>query len=194
MLIIAACGSAQRGHVPVNHHGASTHALGAAQRLERLRKDLPAGFNAPGHAVGPGAAAQLTVAPAASLSASQVHLVPLPPRAALGRAVAAVINEPDPLLIRPLFLSSETVRPGGTVIVAATHLGISPPHHDALFILQGPGGRYQRLVAVGGQVAAGVVTLPATLQAGSWIIAVEDLSQLGSEGRVLVDIAELSVS
>jgi len=56
--------------------------------------------------------------------------------------------------------------------VAAAQLGAAP--HDVLFILQGPGGRWQRLVQAWQDVSVAVVTLPSRLAHGTWALAVED--------------------
>lgn len=186
--LVGGCGSSS-----ATHPARQTHVLSARQRLARLRKHLPYGFTAPGHAVGAQSAGELSVAPARSLRMSQIALQPLPSRAQLGEAIASVINEPGPLVLHALFTSTSTIRPGGTVIVAATQLGASAGH-DALLVLQGPGGRFEHLLGVRGGVAAAVVTLPAELPAGTYFLVAEDLSEdAGSAGRVLVDIGSLLV-
>lgn len=70
----------------------------------------------------------------------------------------------------------------------------SAPAHYALFVLEGPGYRGQRLVQAIDGVAAGIVTLPKTMKKGTWAIGVEDLSQVTAgpgdsvQGQVLLDL------
>lgn len=188
--LIASCGSSQPAHRPAR----PTHVLSVGQRLNRLRNHLPYGFTAPGHSVGAQAATKLAVAPASALRMSQITLRAMPSATLLREASASVINEPDRVVLSPLFTSSQAVSPGAKVIVAATKLG-ALAHHAALLVLQGPGGRFQDLLAVRSGVAAGVVSLPTTLKAGSYFLVVEDLSELDDgAGQVLADIGLLSVS
>lgn len=134
--------------------------------------------------------------PATHLRPQTLHLGPFP-RAQLPGLVQAVVNQPVHTVTRPLLIST-ALNPGATVAVAAGDLPTSPSH-DALFILQGPTSRAQRLVAVRHGVAVGVVTLPASLPRGTSILAAEDFSRLRVSGQarptgiVLLDIAVFSV-
>jgi hypothetical protein len=193
-LALAGCGGSSQGkeRKRLHHAGRAEKVASAAQRLASLRKDLPAGFTAPDHAVTPSAPGTLVIAPAPTLLASQVHLTTLPVAGSLRGPLFEMINAPERLLVYPLFLSTQTVNPGGSVIVAATHLG-GAPNHDALFILQGPSGRFQHLVQVRSRVAAGIVTIPPGIRAGTWYLAVEDLSQASRSNAILVNFGELAV-
>lgn len=178
-------------------HGPSASSV-TAGRLAQLRRTLPAGFSAPGAPVPSSARVQLPVSPAAGLRASQVHLAPFPRGAALRSALAAVINLPNAVIVRPLFVSAATVHAGEMVTVAATHLS-TEPHHAVLFVLQGPSYRAARLVAAANRVAAGVMTLPSGMRPGQWYVAVQDLSELhgtstGSvTGSALIGLGALTV-
>lgn len=196
--VLSGCGS---GH----HHQAAARPVHPAtravdpvtQRLDHLRALLPAGFSAPGSAVAAPAPAQLSVAPAAGLKPSAVHVAPIPSHQALLSVLAGTINQPLPLAVHSLFVSSSDPRPGSAFTVAAAHLGTAP-HHAALFILQGPDFRAERLVAEGDGVAAGVVTLPAHMTAGTWYFLVEDLSGVTAtgttdSGTVIVDVGQLTI-
>jgi hypothetical protein len=100
--------------------------------------------------------------------------------------------------VQRLLVSSRELTPGQTVTVAAGRLNASVPH-AARFVLQGPGYRAQRLVETRFGVAAGDVTLPTSMAAGQWALAVEDLSQLHAaahhelRGTAIVDIGIFSV-
>jgi len=115
------------------------------------------------------------------------------PRSSVPSLAQAIVNQPVSTLARPLLVSA-ALRPGENVIVAAGDLPLAPPH-DAMFILQGPNSRAQRLVQVSRGVAAGVVTIPASLSPGTWVLAAEDLSQLRAiaarrpSGPVYLDLA-----
>jgi hypothetical protein len=140
----------------------------------------------------------LAVAPASRLSPAQVHLAPVPARHTLQAVLAGTINEPFQLMVHPLFVSTSEAKPGGTITVAATHLG-TVPQHAALFILQGPHFRAEKLVEVGDRVAAGVVTLPTRMNGGAWYFLVQDASGItvtgdGKDtGSIIVDVGRLSV-
>jgi hypothetical protein len=172
-LVITGCSS--------SHHAARstpTTVGQSARSLQHLQHDLPAGFVTPGNATFAGGPANLVVAPAAGLRASDVHLAPFPAQSALRTALATVINQPQPLEVRKLFASTDQLRPSAIVTVVAAHLPHSK-HHAALFILDGPNYRGEHLVTVGPLgVAAGIITLPDHLAPGTWYIAVQDLSEL----------------
>lgn len=163
---------------PAAHTTTSTTVSGsAAARLSKVRGLLPAGFNAPGHVVQPATDADLAVAPAAGFQASSVHLAPFPSRSAARPILAAVVNLPVPLTVRPLFASSTVLQPGGTVTIAAARL-VPGAAHPVLFVLQGPGYRAEHLVEAAAGVTAGVVHLPAVMTGGTWYFVVEDQSGL----------------
>lgn len=171
-----------------------------AERATHLRSLLPSGFSASGRVVTPHAPLVLKVTPVASANPADFVIAPLPDIKTLNSVLAAEVNEPVPLTVYGLFVNSPRVAPGKTVTAVAAHL--SPgPHHAALFILSGPGGyRAQHLVAVGNQVAAGAVTLPAHMEPGPWYLIVEDSAGVTSPspgklaGTVLVDVGKLTVA
>jgi hypothetical protein len=184
------------------HHSSVTPSspttLQGADPLARLRASLPAGFGAPGSVPPRALTADLPVAPAAGFQPSQVTLAPLPDQAHLRQVVAAVINLPVPVDVRPLFASTTALRAGAQVTFAGAHL--SPGHHTVLFILDGPDYRGQHLVAADNGVAAGIVTLPATMAAGAWYFAIEDQAGVAPTvsgapvGAALVDIGAFTVA
>ena len=144
-------------------------------------------------------------APAATVcSPSDASDAPAPANSASGTVPTSPAAWPGPggrqSAIRAVATCSisTALNPGATVAVAAGDLPTSPSH-DALFILQGPTSRAQRLVAVRHGVAVGVVTLPASLPRGTSILAAEDFSRLRVSGQarptgiVLLDIAVFSV-
>lgn len=170
----------------------------AEARLQGLRAALPAGFQATGTGAPAFGPAVLELAPAAGMSAGDVHVAPAPSGASLRTALAVVFNQPAPVIANPIFVSASRVTVGERIAVAAAHLGTAP-HHAALLILQGPHYRAEHLVAVTGQVAAAYVTLPGRMKPGLWYIAAEDISGLTRDaagkltGTALVDIGELEV-
>jgi hypothetical protein len=185
-VLIAGCGSS----APATHRSKRTAVASSAQVLRRLRRHLPYGFDAPGHAVKPGAAAaDLSVAPARTLAVSQIHLQPLPSRRLLGEAVAGVINEPGPMTLRAIFTSATSVAPGAQLTVAGNGLG---PARAALLVLDGPGGRYQHLIALRDGVGAAVATLPAGLARGEYFIVIDTVG--APSGEVYADVGRLAVS
>ncbi|MGD1057878.1 MAG: hypothetical protein ABR992_10765, partial [Solirubrobacteraceae bacterium] len=97
------------------------------------------------------------------------NLVPGLVRSRLALAVSAKV--------RPLVASSTTLQPGHRISILATRLGRGR-HHDALIVLQGPHYRATRLVQVTNGAANATITLPATLEPGTWTISVQDLSNI----------------
>lgn len=177
----------------------TTTAAAVAGRVQHLRSVLPDGFQAPGRPVPAGSTPQLTVAPAPpDITPAQFRIAPAPAGDTLRAVVATVVNQPVPIRVGPLFVTTADPKPGGTVTVVATQLG-SHSGHDALFILSGPGQyRAERLVQVGNDIAAGVVTLPSPMAAGPWYLVVQDLSEVTSAGpdtvtgTALVDVGQLT--
>ena len=172
----------------------------AAQRLSHLHSLLPSGFGAPGRSVPLGEPQKLVVEPVHTLNPAVFQVAPVPTGKALQAVLAAAVNQPFPLDVRPLFVKGAQVSPGGDLTVVATHLG-GPPNHDALFILQGPANfRAERLVQVRNQVSAGTIILPTQMSGGPWYVIVQDLSGItttgtgAAAGTVLVDIGELTVT
>jgi hypothetical protein len=112
--------------------------------------------------------------------------------------VPYVVETPVRVTVHALLVSSTKLVPGSPVTVAAGDLATGR-RHDALVVLVTSGVRYQRLVLVSHGVAVGVVTLPAHMRAGTWALAVEDLSRIrvGAKhrltGRGLVDMALFKV-
>ncbi len=157
-------------------------------------RGLPPGFVP--HAVS--AVAVLDVTPVAHVDVASLHRTPLPP-GEVANATHALVLQPVATNVRPLLVSSTTISPGETVTVAGGDLPATPPH-DALFVLQGPADRYERLVQVRYGVAVGEVHLPSTMASGSWAIAVEDGSQIHATssrvvaGTDLVDLGIFKVS
>lgn len=164
--------------------GHGTTASSTVPRLARRPTALPSGFSAPGNDA-LRSVADLTVLPATTLDPKALRRATMPSGTALRGAVAAVINQPVPVDVRPLLVSTDGWRAGAHItVVAATRAG---GQHDVLFILQGPGSRAERLVACRDGLAAGVVVLPTPLAHGTWYLAVQDLSALspGPNGRPL---------
>lgn len=95
----------------------------------------------------------------------------------------AIVNQPAKTIVRPLLISTG-LHAGENVTVIAGDLPPTPPH-DAMFILEGPNSRAQRLVQVTHGIAAGIVTIPRSLRPGTWTLAVEDLSHLDLPGTGL---------
>jgi hypothetical protein len=184
-VVLAGCGSSG----PATHRSKRTTVATRSEILRRLRRHLPDGFQAPGHAVKSGAAAGLAVAPARTLTMSQIHLQPLPSRRLLGAAVAGVINEPGPMTLRAIFTSATSLAPGSQLIVAGSGLG---PARAALLVLDGPGGRYQHLIGLRGGVGAAVATLPAGLARGEYFIVIDTVG--APSGEVYADVGRLAVS
>jgi len=186
LAVLAGCGSGGSRH-PASHP--------PPQKQRGLQAALPSGFQ---NGAGGRAPGVLSVSPAIGMHASDVHLAPVPGEAEIRRALASVLGEPVPVLARRIFVSSDVVKPGQRIAVAAAHLGAAPSH-AALFILQTPGFRVEHLVAVANQVAAGYVTLPARMAPGTWYIAAEDTSTVrrlpsgALSGTALVDIGILHV-
>ena len=178
-----------------SEHGGPTH-LAVAHPLDRRPTALASGFSAPGTDTPPSVAA-LTVLPTAALDPKALRRAPAPSGLALKGALAAVINQPVPVEARALLVSTTAWSAGGHVtVVAAANTGT---RHDVLFILQGPGYRGERLVACRDGLAAGVVVLPSPLAAGTWYVAVQDLSALRSTpqgqvtGTALVGLGMITV-
>lgn len=167
-------------------------------RLAKLRTLLPSGFSAPGTASSDQPEPDLNVAPAAGFQASDVHLIPTPPKSQLRGVLAVVLNIPVPITARGLYASSDTLAAGQQITISAAEL--SPGTHSVLIILQGPGYRGEHLVQAEQRVTAGVVTMPAHLAPGTWYIAVEDQEGIttnssgGVTGSALVDIGQFTVS
>ncbi len=155
----------------------------------------------PGFSVSNGRAAEspgvLDVAPATDLQVSQLHKVELPSNGVTTIA-QAIVNKAVSTTVRPLLINTPSLVPGEKVTVAAGDLG-SGARHDALFILQGPTKRYQRLVQVNFGVAVGVVTIPTDLSPGTWALGVMDLTKVSISGgqkpagTVLLDLAVFTV-
>jgi hypothetical protein len=163
-----------------------------AARLHRLRGSLPAGFEAPGNGSASSGRAELKISPASGLHAAALHPAPAPAGEELSRALATVVNQPAPVIARPIFLTSEDVHPSERIGVAAAHLGPAA-NHAALFILQGPGYRGESLVQVADGVAAGYVAMPSQMASGRWYIAAEDISGVRTSGHRLTGIALVDV-
>jgi hypothetical protein len=136
-------------------------------------------------------------APPAKVVPTALHKASIP----AGEATAitqAIVNQGLPTTVRPLLLDRTSPRPGEQITVVAADLAVSSAH-DALFILQGPGGRSQRLVQISSGVAVGLVTLPSHLAAGTWALAVQDISGVHlingrPTGKVLLDLAVFTIA
>jgi hypothetical protein len=159
-----------------------------------LPHPLPPGFTLTG-AAPPLPIAVLDVVSATALNPKALHKAELQ-RSEVVPITQAVVNQALPTIVRPLLISG-ALRPGATVTVVAVDL--TRTHHNALFILQGPGLRAQRVVQVTSGLAAGVVHLPYTLSHGNWALGAEDLSRIQviprhkPTGMVLLDLAIFSV-
>jgi hypothetical protein len=124
----------------------------------------------------------------------------LPSTAVIDAVVSVVVNEPFVTTrIRPLLLyPSAAVGPGEWVDVVAGDMGTTKVH-DAIFILQGPGSKYERLVHIQFGIAAGMVYIPAHLAPGLWALGAEDPSEVTVirpnhfGGVVLFDLAVFTV-
>jgi hypothetical protein len=71
---------------------------------------------------------ELSVAPAAGLNASDLHVATFPTRDQLRRVLASIVNRPESLVVRPLFASASRLTPGSAITIAAAHLGTAPNH------------------------------------------------------------------
>lgn len=158
------------------------------------RVSLPPGF-ARGPAV---STTTLGVATLRHIDVKSLHRAPLP--VSLARTLTQVIvAQPLTTEVRPLLVSDVRLSGGEKVNVVAARLPNSPAHY-ALFVLEGPGYRGQRLVQAVDGVAAGIVTLPKTMKKGTWAIGVEDLSQVTAgtgdsvQGDILLDLGIFKVS
>jgi hypothetical protein len=176
--------------------GGSHHPTAAPRApAPRLAHPLPPGFSAPGRAAFPSTSV-LRVARVAHLNPAALHPGPFP-AGQIKEITQAIVNQPVPTLVRPLLVSVSALHPGQTLTVAAADLRSTP--HDVLFILQGPGGRAQRLVQVSHGVSVGTVTLPSALAPGVWALAAEDLSGVHAHGikrptgKVLLDLTVFTV-
>lgn len=119
----------------------------------------------------------LSAAPVHDLSIAQLQRAPLPAKQAIQTA-QAIVSQPVPTRIHPILVSSRQLRPGQTLTVVAADLSSTQAPHGALLILQGAGYLGERLLQVRLGAAAAVITLPHTMQPGTWTLAVEDLSGL----------------
>jgi hypothetical protein len=176
--------------------GGSNHPTAAStSRAPHLAHPLPPGFSAPGSAAFPSTLV-LRVAPVTHLNPAALHPGPFP-AGQIKEITQAIVNQPVPTLVRPLLVGVSALHPGQTLTVAAADLRSTP--HDVLFILQGPGGRAQRLVQVSHGVSVGTVTLPSGLAPGVWALAAEDLSGVHAHGikrptgKVLLDLTVFTV-
>jgi hypothetical protein len=183
-ILLAGCGG--------THGGAHV-----SQHRPRLERPLPPGFSVPATPGLPPAPSVLQMAPVTSLNPRALRGGPFPKKQ-IPRIVQAIVNQPVPTRVRPLLVSATAFHAGQTLTVAAALLPAFP--HDAEFILQGPGLRAQRLVRVVNGVAAGTVTLPASLSPGTWALGAEDLSGLRVTrgrrltGTVLLDLTVFTIS
>jgi hypothetical protein len=182
-LLTAACGSTAK-----NPRQAGT---------TPLRHPLPPGFSAPGTNRVPQTPGVLEVHPLTQLRVGDLHRAPQP--AGMLRTTSLdLVNQPVPVHVQPLLVSAQVLQPGETVTVAAGRLGTARVH-AALFILQGPSYRAERLVQVRYGVAAAAVSLPRAMARGLWALGVEDLSGLHSvshdqvSGIALLDLGIFSV-
>ncbi len=183
-MLLTACG----GTHPAAH---------VSQQRPRLPRPLPPGFSVPATPGLPPAPSVLHMAAVTSLNPHALRGGPFP-RRQIPRVTQAIVNQPVPTRVRPLLVSATTFHAGQTLTVAAALLPAFP--HDVEFILQGPGLRAQRLVRVVDGVAAGTVTLPASLSPGTWALGAEDLSGLRVTrgrrltGTVLLDLTIFTIS
>ncbi|OIJ63601.1 hypothetical protein WN71_032775 [Streptomyces mangrovisoli] len=102
--------------------------------------------------------------------------MPLPEKAEATKVAQSLVNRAAPTKVSPLLIDASGFTAGQRITVAAGGFGAAS--HNVLFVLNGPGGRTQRLVTADHGVAVGLVTLPSHLQHGRWTLGVEDLSQL----------------
>ena len=159
--------------------GGGHHPSAAPKASARhLAHPLPPGFSAPGSTAFPSTSV-LQVAPAAHLNPTSLHPGPFP-AGQINEIAQAIVNQPVRTLVRPLLVNVSAFHAGQTLTVAAGDLRAVP--HSVLFILQGPGGRAQRLVRVSHGVSVGMVTLPSPLAPGTWALAAEDLSGVHARG------------
>lgn len=156
--------------------GGTTSTSTAAEGGPHLRHRLPPGFTAPGKRVSPTRPVALQTAPVTKLSPSELRAAPLPIDQ-LQSETLSIVNQPVPTQVRRLLVSREQLRPGETLTMVAGKLPLAPAH-AALFVVQGPDYRAQRLVQVRLGIAAALVTLPGHMAPGTWALAAEDLSRL----------------
>jgi hypothetical protein len=162
-----------------------------------VQKLLPPGFTATGAAGLVAGPLNLIVAPDPGFVPGQVAKIALPSRSQLALIAGTVINLTVGTDFRSLYLSQNKLVPGTKITVAAAGLSVTPGH-DVLFVLQGPSYRAEHLVAGADGVAVGIVSLPNSMNAGNWVMAVVDYSQVkavGSKlsGQILADVAEFTI-
>jgi len=93
------------------------------------------------------------------------------PRSRPPRRVSGCLTSPPP----PLAPGKAITLAAGDLAPGRTHLG--------MVVLVGAGFRSQHLVLVGHGVAAAVVTMPAHMTRGTWVLGVEDLSRIRAAGK-----------
>lgn len=140
-----------------------------------------AGLPSPAHTLPPGIViangraapsfATLQVSAAGPIDASKLHKAEYT-QAAASEQARALLTQISPVRVLPLLTDRTSFASGAQITVAAARMG--PSEHDVLYILQGPGGRWQRLVQAEHGVAVALVTLPDHLAVGTWALAVED--------------------
>lgn len=136
---------------------------------------LPPGFATPGTARPATTPVLLSAAPVEHARITALQRAPLPANQA-AQAAQSIVSQPVPTLIHPILVSSQQLRPGETLTVVAAHLPSRQAAHSALLILQGTSYQGERLLQVRLGAAAAVITLPHTMEPGTWTLAVEDLS------------------
>jgi hypothetical protein len=183
--------------MPLAACGGAHPAPRVSQPRPRLARPLPPGFSVPATPGLPPPPSVLQVAPVASLNPRVLRRGPFPV-SQIPNITQAIVDQPVPTRVRPLLVSVTRFHAGQTLTAAAAVLPEFP--HDVEFILQGPGLRAQRLVRVVNGIAAGAVTLPASLRPGTWALAAEDLSGLRVKsgrrmtGTVLLDLTIFTIS
>jgi hypothetical protein len=150
-----------------------------SKQLAALRKALPPGFGLPGDDRLPAGPVTLTVAPDPTIRVSEVHPVSLTDDPADRAALEGVLSAPGTVIVRPVLVSTTALEPSQRIVVAGGDLAPGS-RHLALVLLAGPGYVGDHLVTVVGRAMACVLTLPASMPGGQWVLAVEDLSALRS--------------
>jgi hypothetical protein len=160
---------------------------------------LPPGFTAPGTPHPARIPVLLSAAPVQHERIAALQRAPLPVNQAAQEA-QAIISQPVSTLIHPILVSSQELRPGETLTVVAAQLPSRQAVHGALLILQGEGYQGERLLQVRLGTAAAVITLPHTMEAGTWTLAVEDLSGITTSthdqvsGQAVLDLGIFQVT
>ena len=166
---------------PTTTTAPTTTAVPTTTTLPRPVRTLPGGYVPARTGAKQSSVGVLRLAAAHRLDPAALVRAPLTPAEAR-QWLPYVAATPVRFTVHPLLVSSLSLAPGKAITLAAGDLAPGRTHLG-MVVLVGAGFRSQHLVLVGHGVAAAVVTMPAHMTRGTWVLGVEDLSRIRAAGK-----------